>query len=337
LMQNKAADSPLKIIDFGLAKRFVPGEKMKTKAGTPYYVAPQVLAGSYDEKCDIWSCGVIAYMLLCGYPPFYGDKDEDILRMVRSGKFDFPSPDWDNITPEGKDMINQMLTFDPIKRPSCEKLLDHRWLSDHADKPTGHLSKNLGSKLKNFTGVSKLKKVALTMIAQQLNEKDIEDMKNTFNLLDKNRDGTLTMAEIEEGMKQHGIALPPDLAQTLAALDTDGSGCVDYSEFIAATISTAQYLRKDVLWSAFRTFDKDGDGSITKQELKELIQDGEADIEKMNAQIEQIMAECDLDGDGTINFDEFVKMMEKGVHQVSPSSRIGADGTPKAKGGSVSL
>jgi len=314
LLQNKSADSPLKVIDFGLAKNFTPGEPMKTKAGTPYYVSPQVLAGNYDEKCDIWSCGVIAYILLCGYPPFFGDDDEKILRSVKRGEFDFPSPDWDNITPAAKDMIKSMLTFDQNKRPSAATVLDHVWLSDHADKPRGEVQKDLGSKLRNFTGVSKLKKVALTLIAQQLNEGAIEELKNTFNILDKNRDGTLTMREIEEGMKSHAVTLPSDLHKTLKALDTDGSGSVDYTEFIAATLSTQQYLKKEVLWSAFRTFDKDGDGQITKKELRNMCHpDDDASnpastvIEK---QINEMMSEADLDGDGRISWEEFQKMME---------------------------
>merc|ERR1719291_1124996 len=117
LLQHDGGDAEIKVIDFGLAKTYEVGsdDRMRTKAGTPYYVAPQVLAGSYDEKCDIWSCGVIAYILLCGYPPFYGDQDKDILKMVKKGEFEFPSPDWDDRSPESKDLITKMLTMDPAK------------------------------------------------------------------------------------------------------------------------------------------------------------------------------------------------------------------------------
>jgi len=312
LLQNSTQESPLKVIDFGLAKQFTTGVNMKTKAGTPYYVAPQVLAGAYDEKCDIWSCGVIAYILLCGYPPFFGDRDEDILKAVKKGDFDFPSPDWDNITPAAKDLIKLMLTVDPTKRPSAATMLDHKWLEAQADKPSGTINPNLGAELRKFTGVSKLKKVALTLIAQQLNEETIAELKNTFNILDKNKDGTLTMREIEEGMNTYKVTLPRDLQTTLKALDTDGSGSVDYTEFIAATLSTQQYLKKEVLWSAFRTFDKDGDGKISKGELRSMVggtddKEGSSGLEK---QIEQMMKECDLDGDGEISWAEFYKMMD---------------------------
>mmetsp|Transcript_168031 Transcript_168031/g.297702 ORF Transcript_168031/g.297702 Transcript_168031/m.297702 type:complete len:499 (+) Transcript_168031:99-1595(+) len=313
LLQNRTRESPIKVIDFGLAKRFdkTKDPPMKTKAGTPYYVAPQVLMGSYDEKCDIWSCGVIAYILLCGYPPFYGDKDEDILRRVRRGDFEFPSPDWDEISAPGKDIIEKMLTMVPEDRPTAGEILEHRWLREHADKPTGGIAKNLGDKLRVFRGVSKLKKVALTLIAQQLNEKDIEELKQTFQILDKNRDGTLTAQEIKEGMRQHKVSLPEDLEESLRLIDTDGSGVIDYTEFIAATMSTKQYLKEEVVWSAFRTFDKDGDGKITRAELMSILKDDALTQEQLEGQIDQMMKEVDLNNDGSISYHEFLTMMQK--------------------------
>jgi len=313
----------LKVIDFGLAKQFTPGVNMKTKAGTPYYVAPQVLAGAYDEKCDIWSCGVIAYILLCGYPPFFGDKDEDILKAVKKGYFDFPSPDWDAITPQAKDLITQMLTHDPVKRPSAEKMLEHKWLELQADQPSGTIKSNLGSKLRKFTGVSKLKKVALTVIATELNEDAIAELKNTFNILDANKDGTLTMREIEEGMKKFEVDLPKDMQATLKALDTDGSGSIDYTEFIAATLSKQQYLKKEVLWSAFRTFDKNGDGKISRTELAVMVggKDDGSSSSALEKQVEQMMKECDLDGDGEISWAEFYKMMDPSGDGIAPEMK----------------
>mmetsp|Transcript_8930 Transcript_8930/g.16720 ORF Transcript_8930/g.16720 Transcript_8930/m.16720 type:complete len:491 (+) Transcript_8930:87-1559(+) len=310
LLQNRTRESPIKVIDFGLAKKFdkTKDPPMKTKAGTPYYVAPQVLMGSYDEKCDIWSCGVIAYILLCGYPPFYGDKDEDILRRVRRGDFEFPSPDWDEISAPGKDIIEKMLTMVPEDRPTAGEILEHRWLREHADKPTGGIAKNLGDKLRVFRGVSKLKKVALTLIAQQLNEKDIEELKQTFQILDKNRDGTLTAQEIKEGMRQHKVSLPEDLEESLRLIDTDGSGVIDYTEFLAATLDKKVYMAEDVCWQAFRIFDRNGDGKIDKSEIANVLND--SDVANTAAKdMAEIMKEIDTNGDGEIDFQEFMQMM----------------------------
>ena len=110
-------DAPIKIIDFGLS-RFEEraNDIMRTKVGTPYYVAPEVLKKKYTKSCDIWSIGVITYILLCGYPPFYGDSDNQIFESVKAGKFDFPSPEWDTISDAAKDFVCYMLKLDPSKR-----------------------------------------------------------------------------------------------------------------------------------------------------------------------------------------------------------------------------
>lgn len=124
LFLTKDKDSPVKVIDFGLSKIFEEDglvqskaklEKkvkrkpkkviMKTRAGTPYYIAPEVLTGSYNETCDIWSAGVILYILLCGYPPFFGDNDQEILDSVRKGYFDFDGPEWVYVSEEAKHLI----------------------------------------------------------------------------------------------------------------------------------------------------------------------------------------------------------------------------------------
>lgn len=308
LLQNKTPEAEIKVIDFGLAKAFEPGagQVMRTKAGTPYYVAPQVLQGSYDEKCDIWSCGVIAYILLCGYPPFFGENDDQILRRVKRAEYEFASPDWDGISANAKDFIRQMLTYDPTKRPSAERMLDHTWLTTAAAGSSGRVAKDLGTKLKSFRGASKMKKVALTLIAQQLKDDDLKELRETFIALDKNKDGTLSAAEIREGMLKAKVDLPTDLVEIMKGLDTDGSGNIDYTEFIAATISQKQYLKKEVLWAAFRVFDKDGNGIITKSELGLLLQE-----DKDLHMLESMVREVDLDGDGNISFEEFCQMMEK--------------------------
>mmetsp|Transcript_27557 Transcript_27557/g.62711 ORF Transcript_27557/g.62711 Transcript_27557/m.62711 type:complete len:471 (-) Transcript_27557:27-1439(-) len=308
LMQNKGRDSPIKVIDFGLAKTFVPGQStLKTKAGTPYYVAPQVLSnsGGYNEKCDIWSCGVLCYIILCGYPPFYGEKDSDILKMVKAGRFEFPSPDWDSVSADAKGVIKDMLTFSPNDRPSAGRLLEHPWFRIVESSQGVKLNKDFGSKLRKFTSASKLKKVALTLIAQHLKEEEIEELKATFSALDKNKDGTLSQAEIKEGMKGHNLSMPPDLEATLQALDTDGSGAIDYTEFIAATLSAKQYMKKEVLWAAFRVFDTDGSGQIDREELKMVLQD------ECVQRVDCILREVDLNGDGKISFDEFCEMMKR--------------------------
>jgi calcium-dependent protein kinase len=117
LFLTPADDSPIKIIDFGLSRHDTQNlGVMKTKVGTPYYVAPEVLKREYTKSCDVWSIGVITYILLCGYPPFYGDSDNEIFESVRIGRYDFPSPEWDDISRDAKDFIDSLLKKNPADR-----------------------------------------------------------------------------------------------------------------------------------------------------------------------------------------------------------------------------
>lgn len=321
LMQSKDKNAEIKVIDFGLAKYNPEGKPMTTKAGTPYYVAPQVLQGSYDDKCDIWSCGVITYILLCGYPPFYGDKDSDILKMVKKGQFDFPSPDWDTRSKEAKDFITQMLTLDATKRPTAENLLQHKWLAGGASDAPIPLGTDAFNKLRDFTSASRLKKLALTVIASEMKAKDIEDLKKLFKGLDKNHDGMLSDTEIKTAIAdikaQGGYTFDPEALQGyLSKLDTDGSGKIDWSEFLASMLDKKNYSDENALWKAFRKFDLDGDGQITKAELKKILtnagdKDGLSDDARFAQEIDAMMKEGDLDGDGSISFPEFKTMMMK--------------------------
>ena len=136
LFETKDEDADLKIIDFGLSKiirnpndsgaaslaKQKEMERMHTRAGTPNYISPEVLAGNYGVECDLWSAGCILYILLCGYPPFYGDDDREILEMVAKGKFDFDGEEWDEISKEAKDLIKKLICK-PEKRLSAEEAL----------------------------------------------------------------------------------------------------------------------------------------------------------------------------------------------------------------------
>mmetsp|Transcript_24651 Transcript_24651/g.17349 ORF Transcript_24651/g.17349 Transcript_24651/m.17349 type:complete len:135 (+) Transcript_24651:600-1004(+) len=102
-------------------------QRMNTRAGTPYYISPEVLAGNYDLSCDMWSAGCILYILLCGYPPFYGDDNQEILQMVSKGEFDFDGEEWDEVSNEAKDLIKKLITK-PERRLTAQEALDHKWI-----------------------------------------------------------------------------------------------------------------------------------------------------------------------------------------------------------------
>merc|ERR1712176_301778 len=293
--------------DFGLSCKFEKDQVLTTKAGTPYYVAPQVLAGKYDHQSDLWSCGVIMFVLLCGYPPFYGETDADVLSKVRLGNFSFNAADWKNVSEDAKNLIRMLLKMNPRDRYTAEQALNHEWIRNKAPKATNvSLQSNFVDNLRHFRGQNKLKKAALHIIAGQLNEDQIKALRETFMALDNNGDGCLTVAEMKEGIQKAGLKdIPADLQQIMKDIDSDGSGQIDYTEFLAATLDKRLYLQEDVCWSAFRLFDRNGDGKISQEELKHVLQsDDVADV--AGAEAIAKLKEVDGNGDGMIDFQEFM-------------------------------
>jgi serine/threonine protein kinase len=138
LFTSKEEGSPIKIIDFGLARKFNPREdmSMSTVVGTPYYIAPEVLRKDYDASCDLWSVGIIAYILLCGYPPFNGADNAAVYAAVRKGTYYFPSSDWKGVSYDARDFIRRLLQVNVTKRMSVEQALRHPWLVHHTAATT---------------------------------------------------------------------------------------------------------------------------------------------------------------------------------------------------------
>ena len=198
--QNKDFDQ-IKIIDFGTSLKFDPEKSLDEKLGTPYYIAPEVLNKKYNEKCDIWSCGVILYIILSGMPPFNGSSDQDIMKKVRIGKFSFSDPCWNNISDKAKNMITKLLTYEPENRPSADECLKHPWITEMSNvQVDSTVAMGALSNLKNFRADQKLKQATFAFIASQLltkNEK--ENMAKIFKAIDKNGDGKLSKEEILDG------------------------------------------------------------------------------------------------------------------------------------------
>merc|ERR1719414_567387 len=290
---------------------FQPNQVLTTKAGTPYYVAPQVLAGKYDQLSDLWSIGVIMYVMLCGYPPFFGETDAEVLSKVRLGNFSFNAADWKNISEDAKNLIRFLLKMNPRDRYTAEQALNHEWIKNKAPKAANvSLQTNFVDNLRNFRSQNKLKKAALHVIAGQLDEDQIKALRETFQGLDSNGDGLLTSAEMKEGLQNAGLKdVPMDLQAILEDVDSDGSGVIDYTEFLAATLDKRLYLQEDVCWSAFRIFDRNGDGKISRQELEQVLGNEEVETVVEANTLADLMKQVDGDGDGMIDFAEFMAMM----------------------------
>jgi len=303
----------LKLIDFGISKRLKNGEYAKSKTGTPNYIAPEVMNGRYNEKVDIWSTGVITYIILSGLQPFNGKNVDEIMKSVQKARFDLESGVWKKVSINAKGFIKALLQKNPAGRPAAAKVLQHAWFDAVIEETEMDTSWLDVSALRTFSKFNKVKKAALTIVASQLSDKRIDDLKNLFMGLDDNGDGTLSTKELKEGLKAAGVKIPKDLAVVLEEVDTDGSGVLDYTEFLAASMDHKIYSQENIVWAAFRKFDVDGSGSIDKNELLAVLGDDtfkeQLSIGGDQSQIAKLFDEIDVNGDGIIDFEEFFAMV----------------------------
>ena len=307
----------IKVIDFGTSCLIGNNQKLKQRLGTAYYIAPEVLSMNYNEKCDVWSCGVIMYILLSGTPPFGGQTDDEILRRVKTGKFTFAHECWRSISESAKSLIKRMLTMDPKTRISATECIEDPWIQDNSmtQAVTSHGVVISLNNLKTFTNEQKLRQAFLTFIWSQMMTKDLEkQLSDSFRALDTNGDGRLSREELLEAYRQ---LMPVEEAQAtveavMSNVDTDHNGYIDYSEFVLATANYAMLLSKGNLEAAFAAFDKDGSGKISAEELKAML---DATGEVKEDVWQELVQEADQNGDGEIEFREFSRLMLKAANR----------------------
>ncbi|KAB2060390.1 Calcium-dependent protein kinase 21 [Gossypium arboreum] len=313
LLSSKDAGAMLKATDFGLSVFIEEGKRYRDIVGSAYYVAPEILRRSYGKEVDIWSAGIILYILLSGVPPFWAETEKGIFDAISEGKLDFESLPWPSISESAKDLVRKMLTKDPKKRLTSAQVLEHPWMREDgeaSDKPIGSA---VLSRLKQFRAMNKLKKLALKVIAENLSEEEIKGLKVMFTNMDTDKSGTITYEELKTGLARLGSKLSEaEVKQLMEAADVDGNGTIDYIEFISATMNRYRLDRDELLYKAFQYFDKDNSGYITKDELETAMKEyGMVD----EASIRAVISEVDTDNDGRINYEEFCTMMRSGTQQ----------------------
>ncbi|KAG8068371.1 hypothetical protein GUJ93_ZPchr0005g15492 [Zizania palustris] len=312
LFANKKENSPLKAIDFGLSIFFKPGEKYSEIVGSPYYMAPEVLKRNYGPEIDIWSAGVILYILLCGVPPFWAETEQGVAQAILRGNIDFKREPWPNVSDNAKDLVRQMLQPDPKLRLTAKQVLEHPWLQNAKKAPNVPLGDIVKSRLKQFSRMNRFKRKALRVIADHLSAEEVEDIKDMFKVMDTDNDGIVSYEELHGGITKLGSHLAESEVQMLIeAMDANGRGALDYGEFLAVSLHLQRMANDEHLRRAFLFFDKDGNGYIEPEELQQaLVEDGAADSMEV---VNDILQEVDTDKDGKISYEEFVAMMKTGT------------------------
>lgn len=296
----------LKIIDFGTACRYSIGSPLNEIVGSPFYLSPEVVNNSYGLECDVWSCGVILYILLSGYPPFDGKNNLEIFNKIKKMQFDFNKPVWAGVSELARDLIRKLLQ--PAKsRISALEALNHPWIRSQGSSlaPKLDLIDSLKQNLQEFNSRNKLHGAITAFISSQvISNRDTKHIREAFKALDTNSDGKISKEELAQGLTEN----PELVLQIMHKVDTDQNGFIDLDEFIQAAISEKVLLTKENLKKAFDMFDLDSSGKISFVELQTVLGVGLGAGKKI---WEDIMKQKNHQHDDEMSFEEFCAIILK--------------------------
>ena len=193
----------IKLIDFGTSNFFKQNEILTLKVGSPYYIAPEVLNKNYNEKCDIWSAGVVLYVMLTGNFPFVGKTSQKLFENIKTGKYKTSGKEWEAISKEGKELIRKMLELDSNKRISASECLKAKFFSIlETQEEMPDLLPSVFTNIFKLNAREKIQQATIGIIVHNIQQNDqIEKLKDIFELLDINKDGQLTYSEIKQALE----------------------------------------------------------------------------------------------------------------------------------------
>uniref|UniRef100_A0A0D3DHX9 non-specific serine/threonine protein kinase n=2 Tax=Brassica oleracea var. oleracea TaxID=109376 RepID=A0A0D3DHX9_BRAOL len=309
LFKSTEEDSSLKATDFGLSDFIKPGMKFKDIVGSAYYVAPEVLKRRSGPESDVWSIGVITYILLCGRRPFWDKTQNGIFNEVMRKEPDFKTNPWPTISDGAKDFVKKLLVKEPRARLTAAQALSHSWVREGGEASEIPIDISVLENMRQFVKFSRLKQIALKALATTIDEDELDDLRDQFDAIDIDKNGSISLEEMRQALAKD---LPWKLkdarvAEILQAIDSNTDGLVDFTEFVVATLHVNQLEEHDsAKWeqrsrAAFEKFDVDRDGFITPEELR--LQTG------LKGSIEPLLEEADVDEDGRISIHEFRRLL----------------------------
>ena len=312
LNSMKMKNFELKLIDFGCAKIFTKYKKnFEDTIGTLLYCSPEVLRNNYSKECDIWSCGIIMYVLLSGHFPFFGKTEDEITKKILSGKFVFNKKYFSNVSDKAKDLISKCLIYNKNKRITAEEALKHEFFADDIN-PNNIFedvidSKHVLNSLKNYSNHSKIYQTVLAFLSHNYADKEeINRLKKIFYKIDLNLDGKLTKDELFVAFKEAGMEMKnSQLNKVIESIDFDGNGSIEYEEFIRVTLPKERLFTEKNLKIAFDMFDLNKSGTISFNEFKEIL-----GIKKIRDQkvYKELLEEIPIKENEEMTFEQFKKL-----------------------------
>uniref|UniRef100_A0A0C9RH13 TSA: Wollemia nobilis Ref_Wollemi_Transcript_25043_2740 transcribed RNA sequence n=1 Tax=Wollemia nobilis TaxID=56998 RepID=A0A0C9RH13_9CONI len=270
LFATKDEHSPMKAIDFGLSDFIRPDERLNDIVGSAYYVAPEVLHRSYSLEADVWSIGVITYILLCGSRPFWARTESGIFRAVLRADPNFDDAPWPSVSPEAKDFVKRLLNKDLRKRMTAVQALTHPWLRGQNPIPLDIFIFKL---VKLYIRASPLRRAALRALSKSLTEDELMYLRSQYKLLEPNKDGKITLENFRSALMRNATEAMKEskVSDILNSMENLASRKMDFDEFCAAAISIYQLEALDgweqIASSAYEYFEREGNRVITVEEL----------------------------------------------------------------------
>jgi calcium-dependent protein kinase len=298
-------EAEVRVIDFGYAQHYSRPRgdyTMKIDIGTTYTMSPQVIQGQYTEKCDLWSVGVITYILLSGKRPFDAESDNEVRAKILEGKYSMEGFEWDNVSTDAKEFIAALLEYYPEKRLSTEEALESPWLQsalfcEGGSKPLvkEELSE-IEDALVHSVDEPRLKRLSMMVIAHLAPAEKLNELRQAFDLLDSSHDGTITLAEFLSTLRGYDIP-DADAEEIFRDLDQNDTGVINYTEFLSATLETQGRIDEELVAEAFEKLDVENTGTINKDGLTSIFEatDAIGDSEEV---AQEILKESDAGSDG---------------------------------------
>lgn len=320
MYDSESDDAKIKLIDFGFS--CLTKFKMSQACGSLSYAAPEVLAQKgYTKQCDMWSFGVICFLLLSGYSPFQGGPKQHTLQRIASGKYIMRAERWTPVSSAARDFVAALLEVDPEKRLSSTAALEHKWLKMSAsdeDNPTPVDDSVLNS-LQIYSNSSKFQRLCLNMMSWSLSTKERNRVLEMFKKIDTANEGWITLSEFKDALQHNFVIRDEEVLRIFKSMDLNNDEHVYYSDFVGAMCTNRLILREDEIKLTFRKFDKDATGKISKENLAEVL-----GRDASSEEIDVILKDMDEDGSGDVDIDEFMHYLAREAHLAGDDVAISA-------------
>lgn len=318
VFENQSENSDIKIIDFGVSRKFFKNnEELNSIVGTPYYVAPEVLDGKYDKKVDIWSIGIIMYVLMTGKPPFNAQSKNELFEKIKNQELPLPKSRNNNnnsYSENAVDLVFKLTMKNPKERFSANDALKHPWFEILKTNKKDNVSKEILENLKNFVLPNMFQRALIKLIVKKLKTEQLVKLKKAFEILDKDNTGYIDSDKLE--LAFHNLDLPitkEEISNIMknCNLNYGLSNRVNYTSFITAAIDKKELFDNELLWDFFNSFGPNEKKLICMDNIiKGFNRTGKKKPEK---DITVMFEEIGISKDSLIDFDKFKSILSKNL------------------------